>query len=169
MYSTVPCIKYDNGSMVPSSHEIVMEVPLAVFVNGRNALTAMVSPTMLEEFVTGFLYTEKIIRKLEDIESMRIEKSRDKNRDENGIGTLSASVLTKNPFSIMFSSKTVLSGCGGDTSYVDAERLPKIQSDLVIDVSTIKSIMKEALISDLHTRTGGIHIVGLFGPDGKSV
>lgn len=167
MYSTVPCIKYDNGSMVPSSHEIVMEVPLAVFVNGRNALTAMVSPTMLEEFVTGFLYTEKIIRKLEDIESMRIEKSRDKNRDENGIGTLSASVLTKNPFSIIFSSKTVFSGCGGDTSYVDAERLPKIQSDLVIDVSTIKSIMKEALISDLHTRTGGIHIVGLFEPDGK--
>lgn len=167
MYSIVPCIKYDNGSMVASSHEVVMEVPLAVFVNGRHALTAMVSPTMLEEFVTGFLYTEKIILRLEDIESLRIEEKEDKNRGENGNLTLSASALTKNPFSIMFSSKTVLSGCGGDTSYVDSERLPKIQSDLVIDVSTIKSIMKEALISDLHTRTGGIHIVGLFGPDGK--
>lgn len=179
MYSTVPCIKYDNGLMVPSSHEVVMEVPLAVFVNGRHALTAMVSPTMLEEFVTGLLYTERIIRKLEDIESLHIEESReknrerkrDKNRDESekidDVSPLSASVLTKDPFSIMLSGRTVLSGCGGDTSYLGADRLPKIQSDLVTDVSTIKSIMKETLVSDLHVRTGGIHIVGLFGPEGK--
>jgi FdhD protein len=174
MYNTVPCIKYDNGSMVSSFHEVVMEVPLAVFVNGRHALTAMVSPIMLEEFITGFLYTERIIRKLEDIESLHIEKSRERNKDKidnsekmNGISPLSASVLTKDPFSIMISGKTVLSGCGGDTSYVDSDRLPKIQSDLVTDVSTIKSIMKETLVSDLHTRTGGIHIVGLFGPEGK--
>jgi len=163
MYSTVSCIKYDNGSMVPSSHDVVMEVPLAVFVNGRHALTAMVSPTMLEEFVTGFLYTERIIKKPEDIESLHIEE----NRKEKGMVTLSASVLTKDPFSIMLSSKIVLSGCGGDTSYVDADRLPKIQSDLVTDVSRIKDIMKETLVSDLHTRIGGIHIVGLFGSDGK--
>jgi FdhD protein len=67
----------------------------------------------------------------------------------------------------MLSGKTVLSGCGGDTSYVDAERLPKIHSDLVTDVSTITGVMKETLVSDLHSRTGGIHIMGLFGPDGK--
>ncbi|MDR7666871.1 formate dehydrogenase accessory sulfurtransferase FdhD [Methanosarcina sp. Z-7115] len=163
MYSTVPCIKSNNGSMIPSSHDVVMEVPLAVFVNGRHALTAMISPTMLEEFVTGFLYTEKIISKLEDIESLRIEEK----GERKSASGLSASVLTKNPFSIMFSSKTVLSGCGGDTSYVDSERLPKIRSDMVTELSAIKKIMKETLISDLHTRTGGIHIVGLFGPDGK--
>ena len=187
MYSTVSCIKYDPGSMVPSSHEVVIEVPLAIFVNGRHALTAMVSPTLLEEFVTGLLYTERIIRKLEDIESLHIEENRDRsreknkdeNRDENGDKnrdnkektddtiTLSASVLTKDPFSIMLSGKTVLSGCGGDTSYLDADRLPKIQSDMVTNVSTIKTIMKETLVSDLHTRTGGIHIIGLFGPEGK--
>lgn len=159
MYSTVPCIKSDNGSMVPSSHDVVMEVPLSVFVDGRHALTAMISPTMLEEFVTGFLYTERIIRKLEDIDSLHIE--------EKSPGTPNASVLTKNPFSIMLSSKTVLSGCGGDTSYLDPDRLPKIQSDMTTELSTVKKIMKETLVSDLHTRTGGIHIVGLFGPDGK--
>lgn len=171
MYSTVLCVKYDNGSMVPSLHDVVMEVPLSVFVNGRHALTAMVSPAMVEEFVTGFLYTEKIIQKPADIESLRIEEKKDKNREENREEdiaiTLSASVLTKNPFSIMLSGKTVLSGCGGDTSYLDADRLPKIQSDLVVDVSEVTGIMKEALVSELHTRTGGIHIVGLFGPDGK--
>lgn len=159
MYRTVPCIKSVDGSMVPSSHDVVIEVPLSVFVNGRHALTAMISPVMLEEFVTGFLYTERIISKLEDIDSLRME--------EKSTDTPSASVLTKNPFSIMVSSKTVLSGCGGDTSYLDPERLPKIQSDMNIEISTINKIMKETLISDLHTMTGGIHIVGLFGPEGK--
>lgn len=163
MYSTVPCIKSDNESMTQSSHDVVMEVPLAVYVNGRHALTAMISPTMLEEFVTGLLYTEKIISKLEDIESLRIEE---KGEGKNS-SALSASVLTKNPFSIMLSGKTVLSGCGGDTSYLDADRLPRIRSDMVIELSTIKKMMKETLISDLHTRTGGIHIVGLFGPEDK--
>ena len=179
MYGTLPCIKCENGSMIPSSHEVIIEVPLAVFVNGRHALTAMISPTMLEEFITGFLYTEKIISKPEDIESLRIEgkgeeggEEREKKREakrseEKSADPVSASVLTKNPFSIMLSSKTVLSGCGGDTSFVDADRLPKIQSDMVIELSTIKTIMKETLVSDLHTRTGGIHIVGLFGPEGK--
>lgn len=159
MYRTVPCIKSDNGLMVPSSHDVVIEVPLSVFVNGRHALTAMISPAMLEEFVTGFLYTERIISKPEDIDSLRIEE---KNAD-----TPSASVLTKNPFSMMLSGKTVLSGCGGDTSYLDPQRLPKVQSDMTIGISTISKIMKETLISDIHARTGGIHIVGLFGPEGK--
>lgn len=159
MYRTVPCIKSVDGSMVQSSHDVVIEVPLSVFVNGRHALTAMISPVMLEEYVTGFLYTERIIRKLEDIDSLRIE--------EKITDTPSASVLTKNPFSIMVSSKTVLSGCGGDTSYLDPEKLPKIQSDMTTEISTINTIMKETLVSDLHTRTGGIHIVGLFGPEGK--
>jgi FdhD protein len=38
---------------------------------------------------------------------------------------------------------------------------------MTIGLSTIKRIMKETLVSDLHTRTGGIHIVGLFGQDEK--
>jgi len=50
----------------------------------------------------------------------------------------------------MVSSKTVLSGCGGDTSYLDPDRLPKVQSDMLIEPSTISKIMKETLVSDLH-------------------
>jgi FdhD protein len=159
MFRTVPCIKSDSESMIPTQHDVVIEVPLSVFINGRHALTSMLSPVMLEEFVTGFLYTEGIIHKLEDIDSLRIEEKKG--------DTPSVSVLTKDPFLILFSSKTVLSGCGGDTSFIDPYRLPKIQSDLTIGLSTIKEIMKTTLISDLHSRTGGIHIVGLFGPDGK--
>lgn len=46
------------------------------------------------------------------------------------------------------------------------DRLPKIQSVWSPMFQQLK-LMKETLISDLYTRTSGIHIVGLFGPEGK--
>ena len=97
-------------------HEVVEEVPVALFVNGRHAMTAMMSPVQLEDFVTGYLFTEQIIKGVEEIESIRIEKNR-------------ISVITKNLFKVLGPKKTILSGCGGSVSYIDAEKLPRIKSD----------------------------------------
>ncbi len=153
MYKVVHCIREKAGAFTESNHEVVVEVPLTITVNGRHALTVMTSPVMLREFVTGLLYTERIIHDPDEIESVQIEPDR-------------ISVLTKNPFKILISKKTVLSGCGGSSSFLDVAKLPKITSDLVIDVADIRSAMKQTLESDLHTKTGGNHIVGLFSPAG---
>lgn len=149
MYRLVHCTREKSGRFTESDHEVVVEVPLTVTVNGRHALTVMTSPVMLREFVTGLLYTERIIHDPDEIESVQIEPDR-------------ISVLTKNPFKILVSKKTVLSGCGGSSSFLDVAKLPHINSDLVVDVADIHTAMKQTLDSDLHTRTGGNHIVGLF-------
>jgi len=156
LYRDLPIIRVEDGSFVPATHPVVEEMPLSVTVNGRHALTAMTSPSMLREFIVGFLYTERIVRKVEEIESIRIEGN-------------AASVLTKNPFAILTSHKTVLSGCGGNTSFLDAGRLPRIRSDLVLLPETIRAATKETLDSDLHRITGGIHLVGLFGEGGQAI
>ena len=135
-------------------HPVIEEVPLAVSVNGRHALTAMTSPVMLREFVTGFLYTERIIRSIDEIESINIEGN-------------TASVLTTNPFKILMSHKTVLSGCGGSMSFLDIGKLPQILSELSLSADDIRNAVREALNSELHVRTGGIHIVALYGPGGR--
>jgi FdhD protein len=153
MYRVVHCIREKAGAFTESDHELVVEVPLTITVNGRHALTVMTSPVMVRELVTGLLYTERIIHELDEIESMQIEPDR-------------VSVLTKNPFKILISKKTVLSGCGGSSSFLDVAKLPKITSDLVIDVADVRTGMKQTLQSDLHAKTGGVHIVGLFNPDG---
>jgi FdhD protein len=154
MYKEIECIKGDSGSFVLEGHPVIEEVPLAVTVNGRHALTAMISPDMLREFVIGFLFTEGIIKDADEIESIRIE-------DTN------AGVLTKSPFKILVSKKTVLSGCGGSMSYLDIDKLPEINSDLLLDSETIRNSVKEALDSRLHVLTGGIHVVGLYDSKGK--
>ena len=148
----MPCIKADGTTFEKVLHEVVEEVPIALFVNGRHAMTAMMSPVQLEEFVTGYLYTEQIIKGVNEIESIRIEKNR-------------ISVITKNLFKVLGPKKTILSGCGGSVSFIDAEKLPKILSDFTITPKKIEESVKNALASDLHRTTGGIHVVALLTSD----
>jgi FdhD protein len=112
-------------------------------------MTAMMSPVQLEDFVTGYLFTEQIIKGIDEIESIKIEKNR-------------ISVITKNLFKVLGPKKTILSGCGGSTSYIDAEKLPKIKSDFVIRLEKINESIRDVLSSDLHRTTGGIHVVALL-------
>ncbi|MDK2912806.1 MAG: FdhD protein [Methanolobus sp.] len=154
MFKEIPCIKGDGESFSEEKHPVIEEMPLAVRVNGRHALTAMTSPVMLREFVIGFLYTERIIKSIEEIESINIEEN-------------TADVLTTDPFRILMSHKTVLSGCGGSMSFLDIGKLPQIRSGLILSAEEIRNAVKEALDSELHVKTGGIHVVGLYGTDGK--
>ncbi len=152
MYKKISCIKVDGEKARTDLHEVIEEVPMALFVNGRHAMTAMMSPVQLEEFVTGYLYTEQIIKNIDEIESIRIEKNR-------------MSVITKNLFKVLGPKKTILSGCGGSTSFIDTEKLPKITSDYTISTADIWNSVKAVLNSDLHMKTGGIHIVALLDRD----
>jgi FdhD protein len=149
MFKRIPCIKVDGEKTKKDLHEVIEEVPLALFVNGRHAMTAMMSPVQLEDFVTGYLFTEQIIKGIDEIESIRIEQNR-------------MSVITKNLFKVLGPKKTILSGCGGSTSYIDTAKLPKIRSDYTISTSDIWTSVKAVLNSELHLTTGGIHIVALM-------
>jgi FdhD protein len=149
-----PCIRGDRGSFSEGTHPVIEEAAVTVNVNGRHAMTAMTSPVNLDEFVTGILYTEKIIKTADEIESIRVEKN-------------IVSVITKNPFSVIGQKKVILSGCGGDSSFTDVKHLPKITSDLVLSYSGIIEGVKKVLESELHRITGGIHTVGLVNRDGS--
>ena len=153
MYRDIAAVQIHGDKAERVTHEVIVEVPFALFINGRHAMTAMMSPVQLEDFVTGYLYTEQIIKKIDEIESIRIEKNR-------------MSVITTNLFKVLGPKKTILSGCGGSTSYIDSEKLPKIKSNLSIPVQMIRDMTREGLESDLHVKTGGIHVVVLAGKEG---
>ena len=115
MFKNLPCIKIDGESAKAGTHEVIDEVPEALFVNGRHAMTAMMSPTNLEDFVTGYLFTEQIIKGPDEIESIRIEKNR-------------ISVITKNLFKVLGPKKTILSGAGAPRPISipkNCQRLPR--------------------------------------------
>lgn len=153
MFRKVPCTRIADGESEEILHEVIEEVPYALFVNGRHMTTAMMSPAGLDDFVTGYLFTEGVIKGQEEIESIRVEKNR-------------ISVITTNLFRVTGPKKTILSGCGGSTSYIDAEKLPKIHSRFTVGTACIAEMVKKTLNSELHRLTGGIHVVALAGEDG---
>jgi FdhD protein len=148
LYRKIPCMRINGEQAEEILHEVIEEIPYALFVNGRHMMTAMMSPESIEDFVTGFLFTEQVIRGADEIESIKLDRNR-------------ISVITTNLFKVLGPKKTILSGCGGSASYIDPEKLPKIQSDLVLTTTSITEMMKNTLNTEMHRLTGGIHVVAL--------
>jgi FdhD protein len=123
MFKRIACIRIGGGDIVRDAAE---ETPVAIFVNGRHLTTVALSPGGFGDFITGYLYTEELIRSPGEIESVRIEENR-------------ISVLTKNIFKRGSVKKTILSGCGGAVSYIDTQKLPIIDSDLAVTVPDIEA------------------------------
>ena len=138
MFKKIACIRI-GGPTGEVARETAEEAPVAIFVNGRHLTTVILSPVDLEDFITGYLYTEEIIRSTDEIESVRIEENR-------------ISVLTTNIFKRVSVKKTILSGCGGAVSYIDTQKLPAINSDLVVTVpDLVKAVAAVAPDSRLDT------------------
>jgi FdhD protein len=153
MYRSIPCTRITGSESKEILHEVIEEVPFALFVNGRHMMTVVVSPERIEDFVVGILFTEQVIRGPDEIESIKREKNR--------IG-----VITTNLFTVLGPKKTIISGCGGSASYIDSEKLPRISSGFSVETGVIARMMKLVLNSDLHVKTGGIHIVALADAEG---
>ena len=123
MFKKIACTRIGGGSVTYAAAE---EKPVAIFVNGRHLTTVILSPGGFEDFITGYLYTEEIIRSADEIESVRVEENR-------------ISVITKNIFKRVSVKKTILSGCGGAVSYIDTQKLPAIESGIVVAVPEIEA------------------------------
>lgn len=123
MFKRIACIRIGNGS---ATCDAPRETPVAIFANGRHLTTISLSPGGFEDFITGYLYTEEIIRSADEIESVRVEENR-------------ISVITKNIFKRVSVKKTILSGCGGAVSYIDTQKLPAIDSGLAVAVPDIEA------------------------------
>lgn len=116
-----------------AAQSVAEETVIAMYINGRHATTSVLSPGYLEEYTIGYLFSEEVIRSAEDIESIRFEKNR-------------ISVLTKDPFRITGRRKTILAGCGGSTSYIDASKLPTITSDYVSSFAAIADMIPSSSV-----------------------
>jgi FdhD protein len=150
MYRELPCTRIEPKGARESTDPVAEEVPITVTVNGRQVATAMTSPASLEEFAIGFLFTEGIIKGKGDIDSVQVEKN-------------TVKIITKDLLRVVGPKRTILSGCGGSSSFLDPAKLPKVTSDLTVSAEEISRFMKELLQSEIHQVTGGVHVVGLCG------
>jgi FdhD protein len=153
MIKDFDCQRLDDQEIVEGTCSVVEEIPLSIFINGRHFVTAMISPQMRMEFVTGHLFAERIVSCRAEVESLEIE------------GNVARAIVS-NPIRAIIPQRPIVSGCGGTASFLDESKLPIIKSDLHIRREAAQAAMKAISLSETHIATGGVHSVGLFEKEG---
>jgi FdhD protein len=137
-----------KGDAVTEVHaEVVREQPLTLYVNGERFLTMLCSPMQLDALVIGYLWMEKIIAGLEEIQSIEISPVDGR-----------ADVVLTRPVTLP-TERILTSGCGGGITFrIDHRLFPKLESSLRVRPAALARQMKELAMAAVHYRVSrGIH------------
>jgi formate dehydrogenase accessory protein FdhD len=152
-------IQYQEDKSNATDADVIVETPVSLTVNGRNWLTFMCTPIMLEEMAIGFLFNEGVVSNIEDIADVRICE-----HEDNVDVWLTHSV--EEP-----ASWRRTSGCSGGVTAVDliSERLPSvpIQNDLISPEQITALVAGLFESQELYKETGGVHTTALC--DGQDI
>lgn len=153
MIRHIPIMQLDQGRADEIDDEIVIEYPLTLYLNGSEWVTLMCSPNSLEHLAYGFLRSEGLINRYEDIVALTID-------EEKGLGWITLKEL--NPLLVQLHGKRALtSGCAkGVTFYhaLDTVSLMPCKSKMQVSFQTLASLMAGFNgASKVFKATGGVH------------
>jgi FdhD protein len=152
-------IRYGNGLAERVEDSVVTEYPVTLKINGTEFATLVCSPDFIEDLVIGFLASEGVIRKYEELEEIWIE-------EKSGI----AHVKTKkvNPYYMNFQGKRYITSCCGAGRrgfvFINDALTAKKRDQVRVKVSSHDcfSLMKEMQVSStVFQNTGGVHNAAL--------
>ncbi|MCJ7499425.1 formate dehydrogenase accessory sulfurtransferase FdhD [bacterium] len=145
------------------TRSVVQEVPLTVFLNGKELITLLTTGDANRELALGFLLSEGFLQVKEDLKSIRVD-------DEAGTVEIELSGdldLTEK----LWGKRAVTSGCGkGATFYhiLDSLHAKPVSSQLTVAPARVYELMKELnRLSDLYRETRGVHNSALA--DGEKI
>ena len=165
----VSVVRFDGHVASTSEDELAREEPLEIRVRGRAISVTMRTPGHDEELAVGFLLTEGIIHRREDV--MGVEPC-PRNEDGNLINVMLApevhvdfAHLTRHVF-----ASTSCGLCGKATIDAIRIRLPAINSNVTVTsavLSSLPQIMRKTQAT--FDRTGGLHAAAIFNPKGELI
>lgn len=138
------------------SGRLAQEIPLTIYLDRVELATLLCTPEKLKNLVVGFLRSEGLIERLDDIALMRV-------CDEERV----ADVRLMRPREV--SGRRILtSGCGGGVTFEEGLSLASVSSDLRVTPEQVLSCMKLMLQScGGRQERGGLHVSALS--DGETL
>ena len=147
---TINICSGDLSSVSKSSATVIREEILSVRVNGKPSANIACAGLHLEELVTGFLRSEKIIARKEEIKKIEINKN-----------TVNV-ILKKNKNLPETSVKNIASSGARDKTHFDALVPLTFPAGFNIKTKIVLKLMDDLLNgSMIHNQTGGTHCSAL--------
>lgn len=149
---TITIKRYDQGTASDREESVVAERSISLFVNGKEAVRLMSLPDQIEELAAGFLYSECVVSRREDIAKISFNPT-----------AMSVEVQLAEHIQPMFSDKirSVTTGCGRGLTFVSALNssfFSPIISQASVAPQTIIDLMRRLQRkSSLFHDTGGVH------------
>ena len=145
----VVCNRFSGVRWGRTSVHVPGEMALTIYVNRRELVTILCTPTKLNCLVFGFLYAEGIISGIGDVASIRL-------CEEESL----ADVMLNNPGFEWPMQRTLTSGCGGGSTF--KTQAQRVDSDLVAAPKQVLSLMKQFQKQMvLYRLCGGVHTSAL--------
>jgi len=153
--------KMIQGNWTSQIISVVREIPVTIFLNGREIVTLLCTGAHLESLAVGFLKSEGVIDKRKDIRDITLDQER---------GLVSITVDKDLEMEEkLFMKRTITSGCGKGIIFyhaVDSFLTRKIKSSRIITADQIFLLMSQLnQQSTLYKKTRGVHNAALATPE----
>lgn len=142
---------------------VAEEKPLRIRLNKMNYATIFCSPTNLKELAVGHLFSEGIIKSVEEIEEIIL----------NGKGVCNVKLkqnvnLEKRLNQLKPFSRIIVSACGSTAPRQYLGKLPKITSNLKVKAEVVVNCVNELnRMAETFRKTGGVHAAAIYTSDGS--
>lgn len=148
-------IQLRGGRTKEVKDEVVREQPLVIFVNQKKFITLLCSPFKLDCLVVGYLWLERVIASVEDINRLEIS-------EVDGVASVALAREVELP-----TERILTSGCGGGITFrIDPRLFPKLRTSLKVRPEQLYQRMKDLYAEAVHYRTSrGIHGAALTDGD----
>ncbi|WP_077212832.1 formate dehydrogenase accessory sulfurtransferase FdhD [Bacillus dakarensis] len=157
-------LRFTNGNAEQTEDHIVTEYPVTVKLNGNELVTMVCTPEYIEDLVIGFLASEGVIRRYEDIQDIWIQE-----KD----GFVHVKTEKVNPFYQKIQSKRYITSCCGmnrqgfvfASDALTAKKVNGVQVKLSVD-DTFRLMNDLQNAATVFQQTGGVHNAALCDVNG---
>jgi FdhD protein len=157
-------LKFINGHIEETEDTIVTEFPVTVKINQQEFVTMVCTPEYIEDMVIGYLASEGIIRKYEEIKEIWVQEKE---------GYVHVKIDKLNPYYQNFQNKRYITSCCGMSRqgfvFVNDALTAKKMNDIRVTISPDDCfrLMNDMQSSALTFQdTGGVHNAALCDVNG---
>jgi FdhD protein len=147
--------KFKINEFIEAEDVVINENPVTLFINGYQFLTLMILKENLEELITGFLASEGLIEKRQDIKNIIFKNNK----------TVALIEIEEDFHPNDYKKRTLTSGCGGGKTFInlkDSAEAQEIKSSQQYPAEKFTVLMqKMQQNTNYFQKTGGTHTAAL--------